>query len=152
MLSNFSFVVDGILAGCAHPATMNLDEALSQIQQKGIGAIVSLDEHGVPVEQLAERGIGYKHIPIPDFHPPTPSQIDEFIEFVNQQSANGKSTVAHCFAGYGRTGTMIACYLVSTGISAKDAVMKVRELRPGSIETREQIEAIIETENRYHKA
>ena len=48
----------------------------------------------------------------------------------------------HCGAGIGRTGTMIACYLVDKGFSAEEAIQLVRQARPGSIETREQEQVI----------
>ncbi|NWX09416.1 DUS23 phosphatase, partial [Caloenas nicobarica] len=46
--------------------------------------------------------------------------------------------------GYGRTGTMLACYLAKArDMSGADAIREIRRLRPGSIETREQEEAVI---------
>lgn len=45
----------------------------------------------------------------------------------------------HCFRGIGRTGTMIACYFVKyEGMTAENAIQKIRQLRPGSIETKDQ--------------
>ena len=53
--------------------------------------------------------------------------------------------MAHCFWGRGRTGTMLACYLVKDeGISAEDAIKRIRDLRPYSVETYEQEDAVIE--------
>ena len=52
----------------------------------------------------------------------------------------------HCGAGLGRTGTLLACYFVSKGMTAKNAVARVRRLRPGSIETAEQERAVEEFE------
>ncbi|NXG55965.1 DUS23 phosphatase, partial [Hemiprocne comata] len=47
--------------------------------------------------------------------------------------------------GHGRTGTMLACYLVKAEkMSAGDAIREIRQLRPGSIETREQEDAVIQ--------
>jgi atypical dual specificity phosphatase len=48
----------------------------------------------------------------------------------------------HCAEGKGRTGTVLAAYLVYKGLSTDDAIKKVREKRPGSIENMDQENAI----------
>lgn len=49
--------------------------------------------------------------------------------------------------GCGRTGTMLACYLVSKeGYSAEEAIAEVRRRRRYSIETRTQEKAVLEFE------
>ena len=50
----------------------------------------------------------------------------------------------HCGAGLGRSGTLIAAYLVSQGAAPDDAMAQVRSARPGSIETLEQEAAVHE--------
>lgn len=51
----------------------------------------------------------------------------------------------HCTLGFGRTGTMLACYLVKErGLCAGDAIAEIRRLRPGSIETYEQEKAVFQ--------
>ena len=47
----------------------------------------------------------------------------------------------HCAAGLGRTGTVLAAFFVAGGLS-RDAIVKVSDLRPGSVETAEQELAI----------
>ena len=57
-------------------------------------------------------------------------------------SNNGKAAV-HCHAGLGRTGVLIACYIIfAERISANEAIRKVRKPRPPSIQTREQINCV----------
>ena len=46
--------------------------------------------------------------------------------------------------GVGRTGTVLACYLVHRGATAVDAINRVRELRPGSVQTPEQEAAVLQ--------
>ena len=53
-----------------------------------------------------------------------------------------KGVAVHCGAGLGRTGVVLAAYFVATGATAQNAVARIRRLRPGSIETDEQAEAI----------
>jgi atypical dual specificity phosphatase len=49
----------------------------------------------------------------------------------------------HCACGRGRTGTMLACYFVKhNGLSADNAIRAIRRLRPGSIDTEKQINAV----------
>ena len=49
----------------------------------------------------------------------------------------------HCYGGCGRTGTMLALYLVHTGYSGEEALKKIRIVRPCSVETEEQEKLIL---------
>ncbi|MEI7634231.1 MAG: protein-tyrosine phosphatase family protein [bacterium] len=136
---NFSYIIEGGLAGCAHPR-MGGDcrEALGELRQRGISSVVSLDERGIPAWMIAEYGLRHLHLPIPDMRAPTLEQARRFVEFVRRELAGHRAVAAHCHAGYGRTGTMLACYLVAEGHAPGWAMEYVRNLRPGSIETSEQ--------------
>jgi atypical dual specificity phosphatase len=148
MLNNFGYVLHGELAGCGHPDSYgDCGEALSELRGRGIEALVSLDEDGVPIHLVAEHGLHYLHLPIPDFQPPTLQQAEKFIAFAKAQRAEGRQITVHCRGGYGRTGTMLACYLVSIGCTAREAIETVRSARPGSIETRAQERFVMDFEN-----
>jgi atypical dual specificity phosphatase len=139
MLRNFSYVIDDQLAGCAHPeACGDCDEALEELKRHGIGALVSLDEDGVPLYLIADHDQHHLHLPVTDLEPPTFEQAQQFLDFVERERQAGRKVAVHCRAGLGRTGTMLACYLVGQGMSALEAINHVRMRRPGSIETFEQ--------------
>jgi atypical dual specificity phosphatase len=145
MPANFSFVIDGVLAGMERPGTFSrLREDLEFLKDHNIAAIVSLTECPLERVYLEEFGFRYLHLPIPDFTPPSIEQIDMFIEFAKSVEAQRAGTVVHCGAGMGRTGTMLACAFVARGFSPDTAIDKVRETRPHSIETLDQEQCIID--------
>ncbi|KAM9624038.1 dual specificity protein phosphatase 23 isoform 1-T1 [Morphnus guianensis] len=77
--------------------------------------------------------------------PPTPGQIQSFLQLVEEANARGEAVAVHCMLGHGRTGTMLACYLAKAQkMNGSDAIWEIRRLRPGSIETREQEQAVIQ--------
>lgn len=56
-----------------------------------------------------------------------------------------QGVAVHCMHGHGRTGTMLACYLVKQlKISGIEAINQIRTLRRGSIETNDQEKAVMQ--------
>ncbi len=55
-----------------------------------------------------------------------------------------RTVYVHCLAGCGRTGTMMACYLVYRDrLDPTEAIRHLRRVRPCSVETAAQAEAVI---------
>lgn len=136
---NFSFVIPGQLAGLACPGSQApLEHDLKRLAAEGIGALVSLTHTPPDPDAVRRAGLEPYHLPVRDFTPPAPGQIRDFVAFARRVIGAGRGVAVHCAAGQGRTGTMLACYLVSLGMSAAEAIDSVRAIRPGSIETPEQ--------------
>ena len=149
-IDNFSWVIDGVLAGSGQIGKQNditLEKDLEWLIVQGIKAIVSLTSFPLAGTALAERGIDYLHLPVPDMCAPKLALVERFVSFVDYCRSEKFPVVVHCGAGLGRTGTAIACYFVHMGALGTEALNRVRVMRPGSVETLKQ-EALI---HRYHR-
>ncbi|CAI5513721.1 unnamed protein product [Closterium sp. Naga37s-1] len=83
--------------------------------------------------------VGYLHAPWKDMAcPPFPTMLS-IVQSISLAIGRRHKVAVHCHAGLGRTGLVIACYLVAANsLSAADAVAVVRAMRPGSLQTRKQ--------------
>jgi len=144
-LLGFSWIEEGTLAAMGRPGRKeDLEEDLAFLQNSGIRILISLTEEPVDPEILVRFGMQGIHLPVEDFTPPTLVQIGLFLEALEEARELEVALGMHCTAGMGRTGTMMAAYLVNKGLSPDDALSQIRELRPGSGETPEQEERVAE--------
>lgn len=123
-----------------------LNTDLELISNAGFDIVVTLiEEHEfvqLGVEELSdtktsEYGMSWIWAPILDGYFPSndiASELNSIIESLEDR----RSVFIHCKGGLGRAGSVIAWLLTHHGFSSSDAIRKVREVRPGSIETRFQ--------------
>ena len=139
---NFGWVLDNELAGSQGP--VNLQD-LFFLYQQGVRAVIRMEERTIPADTGGHVDIVDLFVPVRDFTPPDQAQIQRMIDFIDEQAVrNDRPVVVSCYAGIGRTGTVLACYLVTRGFEPADAINEVRRLRPGSIQTPEQEAAVRE--------
>lgn len=136
--TNFSWLIEEKLAGSGIPTSF---DELEWVLNQGIKSIVTMTENPLPENWIKE--IGYLHVPTPDFTAPNMEEIDNAVDFIHNNILEEQAVMVHCAAGMGRAGTILACYLVKyQKYSAQEAIEKVREERPGSIQSDVQEMAI----------
>jgi atypical dual specificity phosphatase len=148
ILPNFNWLFENKLAAMAYPES---EDAFTVLFQLGIRALLNLSEVTYPFEAPNIIGMLNRHIPVADYGAPTLQQVQEAVAMISSCLDRDMPVVVHCLAGLGRTGTILACYLVKTGMSANDSIITIREWRSGSIETSDQEAVVYEYERFINK-
>jgi atypical dual specificity phosphatase len=136
---NFSWVELARLAGTSIPSTV---AQLEGLVREGVSHLVSLSPE-MPPPATPVQGLTIHYIPIEDFQAPTLNQIEKFLEICDDALEAGKGVAVHCRGGNGRTGTMLAAFLIrQQQLDAETAVDEVRRMRPGAVESWVQEQAL----------
>jgi len=139
---NFSWIIEEKLAGSAIPTSK---EEIDWIKQEGVKSIVTIREE--PLEDEWIKDVNYLHVHSNDMGIPEFSDLVDSVDFIHQRITNDEPVMVHCLAGLGRTGTILACYLIKyEDMAADDAIEKVRRERHGSIQSFSQEEIIFRFE------
>jgi len=72
----------------------------------------------------------YLYLPTVDDEAPSLEQLHKGVAFIAAEVAEGGRVYVHCGAGVGRAATMVAAYLVSTGLTPDEAWARIRAVRP----------------------
>ncbi|QLH08121.1 dual specificity protein phosphatase 23 [Candidatus Nitrosotenuis sp. DW1] len=129
--TNFSWLIENKLAGCGMPTSF---EEMNWIRNQGVKSIVTMTEESLPNSWLDE--IEYLHVPTEDLTAPDLEKIDNAVDYIDERIKNKEPVMVHCAAGIGRTGTILASYLIKyQKMTAKDAIEKLRNERPGSVQS-----------------
>jgi protein-tyrosine phosphatase len=120
-----------------------LDADLAELRERGISALLSLTERPLPPEALERHGLAAAHVPIADLTAPEPEEIERALGFIDVQRGLGRAIAVHCLMGQGRTGTVLAAYLIRAGASAEEALARVRAICPGAVGVPQQERALM---------
>jgi ADP-ribosyl-[dinitrogen reductase] hydrolase len=127
---------------------------LNAIRDWGAAAIVTLLEPNelvlLRVEHLGEevrrRGILWFHLPIADVSTPDEAFERQWVSAgatLRGLLRSGRDVLVHCRGGLGRAGTIGARLLIELGMEPAIAIRRVRAVRPGAIETGEQMKYVL---------
>jgi atypical dual specificity phosphatase len=136
--STFRWIEKGKIAGSAKPVEKT---DIDWLCRQGIRAVVSLERLSSKLFlAFKHKGVEYLVLPVEDGGVPTPQQAKEFLKFTEEQiNKKHKPVLVHCAAGLGRTGLMLALYLVNKGIDAKQAIDRI-----GTLENAAQREFVLQ--------
>jgi atypical dual specificity phosphatase len=146
--TGFSWIEKPLLAALARPTD---PEDFAWMRSQGIEVLLSLTEDRPRRDWAEDAGLLVYHEPLEDMEPPTQAQLDRCVSAILRANERKLPVAVHCGAGLGRTGAVIAAYFVAKGLTAANAIARIRRLRPGSIETDEQAEAIEEYARRLRR-
>jgi atypical dual specificity phosphatase len=146
--SSFTWIDKPLLGAMAWPESM---EELEWLRQQGIEVLLSLTEDRPRRDWIEDSGLLVFHVPVVDMEAPTPEQLDRCLSAIKRAHDRQMGVAVHCGAGLGRTGVVLACYFVTKGLNASNAMARIRRLRPGSIETDEQVSAVEDFSRRLTK-
>lgn len=84
-------------------------------------------------EEAAALGVTvqYQNFPIPDFSTPSNAFMTAILDAIDAALAAGQVVYVHCMGGIGRTGITVGCHLARHGLSGKQALERLAELRRG---------------------
>jgi len=120
---DYNQITDNIYIGTNSCCSMHFEEDLLK---KGILADISLES-----ERL-DQPWGVKHflwLPTVDHTPPSIDSLVLGTQMLAYCEERNLQVYVHCKNGHGRAPTLVAAYFISTGLSLKKAIKKIRDKR-----------------------
>lgn len=163
LAESYWVIPDRLLAG-RYPGGKNEKDAerrMAALLDAGFDAFVDLTEPGElpPYTDYLPAAARYARRPIPDHGTPlAPEHMSEILAEIDSALREGRRVYVHCRAGIGRTGTVIACHLIESGLAADAALRRLNELWkqsdrsdtwPDIPETQEQMDYVRDWGTRY---
>jgi len=151
-MDRFYWLIPGVLAGCSRPggtkerwrapSEQDVARDLEWLHSQGVRALVSLTEQSLPESVIAASGIEVLHLPVVDMQPPAAMQFSEALRFIDYHRARSEPVAVHCLMGQGRTGSILAAYMIREGQSQLEALTELRAVCPHAVENNLQEQAL----------
>lgn len=144
--SRFGWVIDGNLAASGRLMTI---AQLECVIKKGIKSVITIRESALNPAWFPDcSSVNYKHVQVEDHGAPSVAELDDVVNYINGEIENSKPVLVHCNGGSGRTGTIVAAYLMKKeGLSAEQAAMRLKEIRGRTLRHKKQLDVLIQYEN-----
>ena len=134
----------GRLIAGRHPCALDPANAAREVRDlldAGVTLFLDLTQNG-ELEQyasLVDEPARYVNHPVRDFSIPTRANLVATLDAIDAELAGGGIVFVHCWAGCGRTGVVVASWLVRHGVEPQEALRRIAEARgDGCPQTLEQ--------------
>ncbi len=133
--TGFVWVTEGIAAS-GYPASRSQVE---WIASQGIESVLSLTEQPLPPRVTDGLPIRLEHIPMSDHGIPDASALERGAAYIAGQVAEDRKVLVHCLAGEGRTGCVLAAYMIiDLKTTPEEALRRLRAVKPSFVESRQE--------------
>jgi atypical dual specificity phosphatase len=136
----FHWIVPGRLAGCPAPGvSAPIDYDLSLLARVGITCMITLTEVDLDQDALRRHQLTNIHLSVFDREAPSIGQTHMLLVRMQKLIEAGEVLAVHCKAGLGRTGAILAAWLIRDGgLTAQDSMDRLRRIAPGFIQSKAQ--------------
>jgi protein-tyrosine phosphatase len=129
-----TWIEQGWLVAGRHPCAWSPAEAKQEVDVLlGLGVTLFLDltEPGelAPYDRFVPSGARHARVPVRDFAVPSEEQIVVALDLIDSELEADGVVYVHCWAGCGRTGVVVGCWLVRHGADPAGALERIVETR-----------------------
>jgi hypothetical protein len=105
--------------------------AVNQLLGAGVTVFIDLTKPREAPDYARYLGGRARHarIEVADFSVPDHDEMVRILDEIDRAVGAGGVVYLHCYAGLGRTGAVVGCYLVRHGLSGEEALRAIRKLR-----------------------
>jgi protein-tyrosine phosphatase len=127
-------IESGRLIAGRHPCALGADGAelaVRELVNNGVTLFLDLTHRGElePYTAFVGEPTRYLNLPIVDFSIPTRDGLTAILDEIDAELAAGGIVYVHCWAGCGRTGVVVASWLVRHGVEPGEALRRIAEAR-----------------------
>ncbi len=127
-------IVPGRLIAGRHPGAWGPENAPGEVAwllDERVTLFVDLTQEGElePYAHLVSPPARHVRLPIRDFSVPAAEDLVATLDAIDAELDAGGIVYVHCWAGCGRTGVVVGCWLVRRGLDPKEALARIGETR-----------------------
>jgi len=127
-------IAPGRLIAGRHPCAWDPADAFKEVRgliAQGVTLFVELTQEGELEEYSHHVPGALRHLrmPIRDFSVPSEAQLVAILDAIDAEIDMAGIVYVHCWAGCGRTGVVVGCWLVRHGLDPHAALARIAEER-----------------------